>query len=949
MSDLSIYTVGGTVQAGNGGYYISRDADTELLALCRKSQFSYVLTARQMGKSSLMEHTSYQLAKEGVRTVIIDLTSIGSKVSIDEWYTGVLAVIEEELDLDTDLFEWWKSNRQLSHVQRFSTFLEKIVLAEVKKPIIIFIDEVDSTLSLRFDSADFFAAIRQLHNRRAQNQELKRLSFVLIGVATPSELIDDPKRTPFNIGTRVDIEYFTLQEAMPLSTGFGLPNEEAENVLRWVLSWTGGHPFLTQHLCNNIATEISEKPWTEELVRQRVKAIFLDKKNDEEHLRFVSDMLTKRSEDKVAVLKLYEQIRRRDRVEDKTNSPKVAHLKLAGVVQGHGGFLHVSNRIYEYVFDPHWLKQQLTAGIKQIVWYRRIPVGASISVILAGIFAVIFIITQSLARAEADELARRLRTANKELERERDSTALYSQRLVELIETEKHLNGQLFQEKDSTATLNEQLSITNDTLKVLFQRSDSLNQQLKISNGQLFDEKVVSDSLKLAAQRESETARNLRFQNMTLILADDALRQASLGNKKLGALLARQAYAFYQINKNQFLNVVYQAMRETLNELSSDEERLGGPYLIDRHNEWVRAVTFSPDGKWIASASDDGKVHLNPALPEGESIGLTLEDARKSIRSLAFHPSGDILAAGYHDGTVVFWHDLVAQNPKRERISLQLQDFVSQTAERLVPITHTSPQPNPKSRTTKVILFSPTGTRFIHSEGGFIKVYDNEAVKPVSLLALPQGVRVNTIAANEADSLLLVGGSNGKLYFFKNYKPTLYIAEESVSGSINSVVFRPNTLQFATGGEDTIIRLWTFIEGNPVIAREFHGHEGPVNTLTFDRTGMLLISGSSDGTIQLWDARDNITDPKPVVLNDHQSWVWSVATNPRQGAVVSSGADKSVRLWMTDLDAMADEICRRVPDRVLSRAEWNTYVGPDFSYEEYHEPPCAQGKQEASP
>ena len=80
MSDQVIYTVGGTVQA-SGGIYISRDADKELLRLCRLGEFCYVLTARQMGKSSLMVATMERLAEEGIRSVEIDLTEMGTELS----------------------------------------------------------------------------------------------------------------------------------------------------------------------------------------------------------------------------------------------------------------------------------------------------------------------------------------------------------------------------------------------------------------------------------------------------------------------------------------------------------------------------------------------------------------------------------------------------------------------------------------------------------------------------------------------------------------------------------------------------------------------------------------------------------------------------------------------------------------------------------------------------
>ena len=62
MTRPSIFTVGGTVQAGSGRY-IPRKVDEALLALCRTRTFAFVLSARQMGKSSLMVHTAQRLAE----------------------------------------------------------------------------------------------------------------------------------------------------------------------------------------------------------------------------------------------------------------------------------------------------------------------------------------------------------------------------------------------------------------------------------------------------------------------------------------------------------------------------------------------------------------------------------------------------------------------------------------------------------------------------------------------------------------------------------------------------------------------------------------------------------------------------------------------------------------------------------------------------------------------
>ena len=143
MSKQSIYAVGGPVQAA-GGIYISRDADEELLRLCRAGEFCYVLTACQMGKSSLMVATMERLAAENTRSVEIDLTQMGSKPSgltAEQWYLGLIDLIVEQLDLDVDYVTWWDERAHLGPTQRLSQFLRQVVLEQVAEPVVIFIDE----------------------------------------------------------------------------------------------------------------------------------------------------------------------------------------------------------------------------------------------------------------------------------------------------------------------------------------------------------------------------------------------------------------------------------------------------------------------------------------------------------------------------------------------------------------------------------------------------------------------------------------------------------------------------------------------------------------------------------------------------------------------------------------------------------------------------------------
>jgi hypothetical protein len=369
VANPSIYTVGGTVQAGSG-IYIPRQADEELLGLCRSATFAYVLTPRQMGKSSLMVRTAERLRDEGIRSVIVDLQELGANVTAEQWYFGFLVKLDDQLMFDTDVVIWWQKHEHFGVSQRLTLFFEKVLLAEIEEQVVIFVDEIDSTLSLNFTD-DFFIAIRYLYVARATDPKFHRLSFVLIGVATPGDLIRNAKRTPFNIGQRVDLTDFTFEEALPLANGLGLPMDKAQQVLMWVLQWTEGHPYLTQRLCSAI-TDQGNSSWSKVYIEGIVCSTFFGAMSEQDNnLQFVRDMLTKRSPDQ-EVLTTYREIHRSKLpVLDEEQSLVKSHLKLSGVVRRENGRLLVRNPIYSKVFDEQWIIKNLPSywRIYQKIFY----------------------------------------------------------------------------------------------------------------------------------------------------------------------------------------------------------------------------------------------------------------------------------------------------------------------------------------------------------------------------------------------------------------------------------------------------------------------------------------------------------------------------------------------------------------------------------------------------
>jgi hypothetical protein len=540
------YQVGGTLDYDHSSY-VKRDADTQLSNALKAGEFCYVLNARQMGKSSLQIQALEGLPPDQFQCASIDLSDIGTNTTDQQWYYGFIEQLVRVFSLShkVDIEAWWKQRDLLTPVQRLSHFIEDVFLVEISQNIVIFVDEIDTTLRLNFTD-DFFALIRSFYNKRALNPEYKRLTFCLLGVAAPSDLIQDEQRTPFNIGTSIDLKGFTQSDAAPLAEGLKeivTPPTDVLDVLAEILEKTGGQPFLTQFFCQLLVTEsqISDTNVTQifQYIVENWSII-----NSQDHFQTIQRRLLEDYQNrKTQLLEIYHNILLSpDGKIPATDSLDETKLRLTGLVVKDNGCLKVYNPIYAQIFNRDWVQQKLTESFP----------------------------FQDFAKAWKDSDYK-------------EDYLLRGDALEKALDWEKRNKPNELQQQFINAS-------RDDKIKTL----EKAHVQAK---------KIISLAQE-ATQIEREGVQVLREFNTQAEL--EALTRGVKAGEKLQQLLHNWKETVQ--DQPELLNTIPArspqfTLREILTQIREKCQLIG-------HSQWLTGVSFSPNGEYLATCSSDGTAKL---------------------------------------------------------------------------------------------------------------------------------------------------------------------------------------------------------------------------------------------------------------------------------------------------------------------------------------------------
>ncbi|MGB0384129.1 MAG: AAA-like domain-containing protein [Ardenticatenaceae bacterium] len=887
-----LYTVGGTVQA-SGGLYICREADEELFALCRAGSFAYVLTARQLGKSSLMVQTAERLMAEGTRCVLIDVTLLGTELTAEKWYLGLLALVGVRLRLKTNVVGWWRANAHLGATQRLVSFFQEVVVEECSSSVVIFLDEIDSTLILSFTD-DFFAAIRALYNARAHIPALKRLTFVLIGVATPSDLISEPKRTPFNIGQRVELSDFTPQEAAPLAKGLGLPLDQARQVLDQLLKWTGGHPYLTQRLCLAFTQQPKASPSDPPKAVDQVVArtFFGEMSRQDSNLQFVRDMLTKRAPDPPAVLTTYRAIRLGRRpVYDEEQSLIKNHLKLSGVVHREGNVLRVRNSIYEEVFNRRWIQEQLPMS-----WWDTVPMSVKASVLMMACLVVALFFSLGFAINKQQEA--KMAAADQADARKTEVAARAAAETAAGRESEARATAERAAGRESEARA---------TAETAAGRESEARATAEAAAGREREARATAEAARATAEAARATA-----------VADRATAEAALTDMKAAQAMAKAGEALSELsnqNPNQALILalasvpsdmtsypvpVSQAWLKTIAETESVRHVLAG------HSKRVSLVAWAPDGQQVLTSSQDGSVHLWDATT-GQLLN-TLDTPSAAAISVAWPANRPQIVSASHVGMRIWdvaTSELLFRYDSQSRPSLASHPPQELKSRRFNGPRIWEPGTN-QSLNLRQREYS-SGIRSVawHPNSELVATGNEEGSLQIWNLMTDQLLdsfdahltSILSLAWSPNGQQVLIGRKFGTIEIWNPTTNKLALSLEGDSSAIRAVAWSPNEQKVLTGSQDGTAKIWNTATGYTI--HTLKGHSGAVLSVAWSPNGEQVLTGSDDNKVRIWEAA---TGQLLKTLVGHSAPVGSVAWHPDGQQVITGSDDGSARIWDVQIE-----------------------------------------------
>ncbi|WP_017315129.1 nSTAND1 domain-containing NTPase [Mastigocladopsis repens] len=334
-------------------------------------------------------------------------------------------------------------------------------------------------------------------------------------------------------------------------------------------------------------------------------------------------------------------------------------------------------------------------------------------------------------------------------------------------------------------------------------------------------------------------------------------------------------------------------------------DNVTAPNTLGRHAKAVIGVTFSPDGKILASASADKTVKLWDTAT-GQVI-QTLSGHTASVWGVSFSPDGKILASASRDKTVKLWDPATGKEIKTLSGHIDVVNGVSFSPDGKI-LASTSADKTVKlwdTATGQVIQtlsghidavsgtsFSPDGKILASaSRDKMVKLWDTATGKEIKTLSGHIDV-VNGVSFSPDGKILASTSADKTVKLWDTATGQVIQTLNRHKKTVNGVSFSPNGKMLASTSTDNNVKLWDTATGQ--VIQTLSGHTETVNGTSFSPDGKILATASFDKTVKLWDTA---TGKEIKTLSGHTNEVRGVSFSPDGKILASASFDKTVKLW----------------------------------------------------
>ncbi|MBS4059698.1 MAG: hypothetical protein KG029_04815 [Bacteroidetes bacterium] len=413
-------------------------------------------------------------------------------------------------------------------------------------------------------------------------------------------------------------------------------------------------------------------------------------------------------------------------------------------------------------------------------------------------------------------------------------------------------------------------------------------------------QKQIADQERIKAEESEQTAQRLRLLAISNSMAIQALQLHSTVEDDSPALYALTAWKLHKENGGADSDAtIYNA----LSAISND------PVILRGHNDAVRAIAITNNGKYLFSCSDDRKVfRWNTANFEETPIIYELpKEIKDPFRSIMLTHDNKWLVAGTTSGQLVIWNE--ENFPKSPKII------------------------NAHASIINSLIADPIKNQFYSgsSDGRLLKWhYEGDSFIKTLLDSISEPIRCVDVSSTGEQIVFAAARGDVKLLSFEGSSQQTKKLTNLRSPAL-AVKFDPNGSDIFFGCQDGSLQLIQ-IKSNEVVSQKaiIGRHISGISGLGFSADGSMIISSGFDWSIKV--SSNPISEEKTISINSHELWVYDVLFTLDGNHIIACSADKTIRIFSTQNQQMAEKLKPAVK-RNMTLDEWSKMIGEDVPYQ----------------